>query len=165
MQVGRVRGLPKRPPLATALIVVLIFLGVSGLVGGLAFIAAPDGSIIHAPKSWLEDIPFSNFLIPGLLLFFVVGVLSLLVAAALLWRPAWSGLQRIAPFKGQYWGWTATGLAGFGIIIFEIVESAFIGLSWPQMLYGGIGIAILVLALSPPVREYYRARRHAGPHP
>ena len=125
MQVGRVRGLPKRPALATALVVVLIFLGVSGLFGGVAFIAAPDGSILHAPKAWLENIPFSDFLIPGLLLFFVVGVLPLLVAVALLRRPTWPGLQRIAPFKGQYWGWTATGLAGFGIIIFEIVESAY----------------------------------------
>ncbi len=159
MEVGRVRGLPKRPSLATALVVILIFLGVSGLAGGIAFIAAPDGSIIHAPKSWLEDIPFSSFLIPGLLLFFVVGVLPLLVSVVLLRRPAWPGLQRIAPFKGQYWGWTASGLAGFGIIIFEIVESAFIGLSWPQMLYGGIGAAIVLLALGKPVREYYRVRR------
>jgi hypothetical protein len=158
MQVGRVRGLPKRPALATALLVVLVFLGVSGVFGGVAFIVAPDGSIIHAPKSWLEDIPFSDFLIPGLFLFFAVGVLPLFAAAAMLWRPAWPGLQRIAPFKGQYWGWTATGVAGCGIVIFEIVESVFIGLSWPQMLYGGIGTAIVLLALSGPVREYYRMR-------
>lgn len=160
MQVGRVRGLAKRPALATALVVVLIFLGMSGLFGGVAFIAAPDGHILHAPKAWLENIPFSDFLVPGLLLFFVVGVLPLLVAAALRWQPAWPGLQRRAPFKGQYWGWTATGLAGCGIIIFEIVEAAYIGLgSFLQYLYLFAGIAIVVLALSSPVREYYRFRR------
>jgi hypothetical protein len=160
MQVGRVRGLPKRPALATALIAVLIFLGVSGLFGGVAFIAAPDGHILHAPKSWLENIPFSDFLIPGLLLFFVVGVLPLLVAAALLWGPVWPGLQRRVPFRGQYWAWTATGLAGFGIIIFEIVEAAYIGLgSFLQYLYLVVGIVIVVLALSRPVREFYRVRR------
>jgi hypothetical protein len=158
MEVGRVRGLPKRPALATTLIALLIFLGVSGLFGGGAFIAAPDGHIIKAPKSWLHDIPFSSFLIPGLFLF-LIGVLSLLVATALLRRPRWPGLQSVAPFRGQYWGWTATGLAGCGIIVFEIVESAFIGLSWPQMLYGGIGAAIVLLAVSAPVREYYRVRR------
>jgi hypothetical protein len=157
VQVGRVRGLPKRPALATALIVLLVFLGVSGLFGGVAFVAAPDGSILHAPKSWLENIPFSDFLIPGLLLFFIVGVLPLLVAAALQWRPAWPGLQRRAPFKGQYWGWTASGLAGFGIIIFEIVEAAYIGLgSVLQYLYLFVGVAIVALALSGPVREFYR---------
>jgi hypothetical protein len=160
MQVGRVRGLPKRPALATALLVLLVFLGVSGLFGGVAFIAAPDGSILHAPKAWLENIPFSDFLIPGLLLFFVVGVLPLCVAVALLRRPAWPGLQRVLPFRGQYWGWTAAGLAGFGIIIFEIVEAAYIGLgSVLQYLYLLVGVAIVVLALSRPVREYYRVRR------
>ena len=159
MDVGRVRGLRRRPALATALIVLLIFLGISGLFGGGAFIAAPDGHLIRAPESWLEDIPFPDFLIPGLFLFFVVGVLSLVSAGALLWRSAWPGLQRIAPFRGQYWGWTVTGLAGLGILIFEIVESVFIGLSWPQMFYGGIGAAIVLLALSRPVRQFYRVRR------
>ena len=158
-EVGRVRGLPKRPTLATALIVLLVFLGVSGLVGGIAFIAAPDGSILHAPQAWLDQIPFSDFLIPGVLLFIVVGVLPLLVAAALLWQPAWPGLQRVAPFRQQYWGWTASGLAGFGIIIFEVVEAAYIGMgSFLQYLYLFVGVAIVVLALSQPVREHYRVR-------
>jgi hypothetical protein len=159
MEVGRVRGLRRRPGLATVVIALLIFLGISGLFGGGAFILAPDGHIIKAPQSWLEDIPFSNFLVPGLFLFFVVGVLSLLAAVALLRRPAWFGLQRIVPFKGHYWGWTVAGVAGFGILIFEIVESAYIGLSWPQLLYGGIGAAIILLALSGPVRGFYRQRR------
>jgi hypothetical protein len=160
MQVGRVRGLPKRPALATALIGVLIFLGVSGLFGGVAFIAAPDGSILHAPKAWLDNIPFSDFLIPGLLLFFVVGVLPLCVAVALLRRPTWQGLQRVMPFNDQYWAWTATGIAGFGIIIFEIVEAAYIGLgSVLQYLYFFVGVVIVILALSGPVREYYQVRR------
>jgi hypothetical protein len=159
MEVGRVRGLRKRPALATALIAVLMFLGVSGLAGGIAFVAAPDGSILHAPKAWLDNIPFSDFLIPGLLLFFVVGVLPLFVAVALLRRPVWNGLQRIAPFRSQYWAWTATGFAGCGIIIFEIVEATYIGLgSFLQYLYFFVGVAIVVLALTRPVREYYRLR-------
>jgi hypothetical protein len=159
-EVGRVRGLPGRPALATALIVLLIFLGVSGLFGGVAFIAAPDGSILHAPQSWKEQIPFSSFLIPGLLLFFVAGVLPLLVAAALLWQPEWPGLQRAVPFRHHYWGWTATGLAGFGIIVFELVEAAYIGMgSFLQYLYLSVGLAIVLLALSGPVRAFYRVRR------
>ncbi len=159
-EVGRVRGLPGRPALATALVVLLIFLGVSGLFGGVAFIVAPDGGLLHAPQSWKDQVPFSSFLIPGLLLFFVVGVLSLLVAAALLWRPAWPGLQRVMPLREHYWGWTASGVAGFGIIIFEIVEAAYIGWgSFLQYLYLLVGVAIVVLALSGPVREFYRVRR------
>ncbi len=159
-EVGRVRGLPKRPALATALVVLLVFLGVSGLFGGIAFVAAPNGSIVHAPRAWLDKIPFSDFLVPGLLLFFVVGVLPLLVAVALLRRPAWPGLQRIAPFRQQYWGWTASGVAGCGIIIFETVEALYIGLgSSLQYLYLSVGVGILLLALSGPVREFYRVAR------
>jgi len=148
----------KLPPLARVLVGLLTYLGVSGLFGGGAFILAPDGRLLATPPIWLRQIPFSSFLFPGLVLFFVVGLLSLLVAAALMWQPRAVLLQRCTPLTGYYWGWTATGLAGCGIIIFEVVESAYIGLAWPQGLYMAIGAAIVLVALSPSVRAHYRLR-------
>ena len=144
----------KRPPAVIALLALLLFLGVTGLAGGAALIAAPDGHLIRAPQSWLTDTPFPNLLIPGLALFFVVGALSLVAVAALMRRPDWSLPQGRATVRRD-WAWTVTGAAGFGIIMFEIVEAACIGLDWPQLLYMGIGAAIVALDLSRPVRDYY----------
>jgi len=111
----------RRPVLTIVLIALLVFLGVSGVFGGAAFIAAPDGHLIDAPPMWLDRIPFRDFLVPGLLLGVVIGVPSLLVAAALIWRPRCRPLQALS-WPGHYWGWTAVGLPGFGIIVFELVE-------------------------------------------
>jgi len=59
---------------------------VTAIGGGVALIAAPDGSIVHMPVSELRASPFSTFLIPGLLLLGVVGGSNLLAAILLLRR-------------------------------------------------------------------------------
>lgn len=72
-----------------ALYNVLIFLNclvsVSALGGGLALIAKPDGSLLGMNASLLSHSGFSNFLIPGLILFACVGLVPLAVAYWL-WR-------------------------------------------------------------------------------
>ena len=142
----------RRPPALLVLVALLIFLGASGLFGGTAFLAAPDGHLIGAPRVWLDQIPFASFLVPGLLLFLVIGVLPLAIAAALIWRPL--PARRIG---GLYWGWTAIGLAGFGIIVFQLVELTMIAPSFLHAIYVATGAAIVALALTRGVRGYYRA--------
>lgn len=59
--------------------------GVTSIVGGIALAAGPDGRYAHTPVSALARSPFSTFLVPGLLLLFVVGA-SNLVAGTLVRR-------------------------------------------------------------------------------
>ncbi|MBL7845010.1 MAG: hypothetical protein JNK44_14180 [Cyclobacteriaceae bacterium] len=58
----------------------LLFNGISACFGGYMLISKPDGSGLDMPLSLLEYSPFSNYLIPGIVLFVANGLLSLAVA-------------------------------------------------------------------------------------
>ncbi len=45
------------------------FNGLSGLAGGFGLISNPDGDALAMSTKWLQSTPFSNFLIPGIVLF------------------------------------------------------------------------------------------------
>jgi len=145
-----------RPAAATALIAVLFLQAAGGLGGGAALIASPKGGFIKLPLSDLAGSPFHDFLVPGLILFVVLGVAPLLVAWALLRRPPVAALEAINPFRRQYWAWTAAGVIGCGLLIWIAVEVTIIPFSALQPFYAAVGIAIIALALLRPVREYYR---------
>jgi len=70
----------------------LVWLGLGAIAGGAALVAAPDGSIMHVPLSWLAGSPFPDFFAPGLILGGLFGVGSFAVAVMGLRR------RRIAPF-------------------------------------------------------------------
>lgn len=57
-----------------ALSVFQAFNGLSGLLGGFMLIKDPSGENLHMQLEWLQGTPFSNFLIPGIILFLVNGV-------------------------------------------------------------------------------------------
>ena len=59
----------KRPLADWVLIVLLLLLGVSALIPGAMFMVAPDGHLIQMPMSNLQESPFRDYFIPGLLLF------------------------------------------------------------------------------------------------
>ena len=124
--------------------------------GGLALIAGPDGTIVNMPLSELQHGPFRNFLVPGWLLFGVVGLLNTLAGLLVLRRYAV--------------GNTAAFISGGAIAIWIVVEMMLVYSShWLQVLYLGVGLAIQALALlraralrPPGTREPSRGRTH--PH-
>ncbi|MGH4118478.1 hypothetical protein [Clostridium sp.] len=50
-----------------------IFVGIGGMMGGLAAITNPDQPL-GVPIEILKNSPFSNFLIPGIILFTIIGL-------------------------------------------------------------------------------------------
>ncbi|WP_372950368.1 hypothetical protein [Mariniphaga sp.] len=46
-----------------------VFNGLSGLVGGFGLINNPNGEALAMSTDWLQSTPFTNFLIPGIVLF------------------------------------------------------------------------------------------------
>lgn len=50
------------------------FNGLSGLLGGIMLINDPTGNSLNMRMEWLKETPFQNFLIPGIVLFLVVGI-------------------------------------------------------------------------------------------
>jgi len=61
-------------------IVLLFGLAINAIGGGLFLIIDPSGKAIQIPLDLLEGTPFTNYLIPGLVLFFAIGILSSVVA-------------------------------------------------------------------------------------
>jgi hypothetical protein len=66
-------------------VLILIFSGISACFGGWMLITSPDGSSLGMAVSLLGHSPFSDFLIPGIVLFTLIGLLSL-VSAYLIFR-------------------------------------------------------------------------------
>jgi hypothetical protein len=57
------------------LISLLLFLGLSAMGGGSLLIISPSGKLLGGlPLSILEHSPFSDFLIPGIILFLILGL-------------------------------------------------------------------------------------------
>ena len=131
---------PRRPAALWGLIVVLIFQALGGLAGGIALVAAPDDSVVKMPVSSLEGSPFSDYLVPGLILLLVLGVVPLVAAIVLLLR------RRV--------GWFPAFAVGCGLIIWLVVEITIVPFSWLQPAYGVVAAALVILALVKPVRSY-----------
>jgi len=129
-----------RPAAVWALMALLLLQGISGVAGGVSLVAAPDGRIMQMPVSYLDGSPFSDYLIPGLILLLMLGVFPLVVLAGL-WlrpRPAWYGAFAV----------------GCGLIIWILVEVLIIPLSALQAFFGVVGVLIAVVTLLPAVRRF-----------
>lgn len=70
--------------LKTITALLLLFNGAGAIYGGGNLIVHPDGSSIQLSLGWLEHTPFSNYLIPGIVLVLVNGVMSIFALAMLL---------------------------------------------------------------------------------
>ncbi len=131
----------RRPAALWILLALLLIQGLGGLAGGLSLALKPDGSIMKMPLSYLDGSPFSDFLIPGLILLLVLGVLPL-VAAAGLWL-------------GRRWAWYAAFAVGCALMIWILVEITIVPFSWLQPAFGVVGVLIFALAVLKSVRRYF----------
>lgn len=66
--------------LRMAAIVLLLVIGINALAAGYSFMAEPSGKDIGISTDYLKTSPFTNFFIPGLVLFIFNGVLSIIAA-------------------------------------------------------------------------------------
>lgn len=73
-------------------IILLLLNGLGAIYGGVNLIAYPDGSSLQLSLSWLKYSPFSNYLVPGIILLVSNGLLSLAVIAGILMRAKISSL-------------------------------------------------------------------------
>ncbi|MNK66013.1 hypothetical protein D3C87_853260 [compost metagenome] len=55
--------------LKNIIILLLTVTSLSALYGGLNLILQPDGSSLKLAPAWLIDVPFKDFMIPGLVTF------------------------------------------------------------------------------------------------
>lgn len=107
-----------------------LFLSLGALAGGALLIAGPDGHLLGMTAAVLEHSPFTTFLVPGIVLFTVLGVAPLVAA--------WLSLRRV---PGAAWAAMAIGVATIGWITVEMVMLAGpTTLAWVLYLLLGCGI-------------------------
>lgn len=61
-------------------LIIYFFIGITAVGGGAALMISPDGSILHMPVTDLAPSPFTNYFIPGLILFTIMGIGSFRMA-------------------------------------------------------------------------------------
>ena len=139
------------------LMALLTFLGAGALFGGGVFIISPSGKLFGMPLSMLHKSPFPDFLIPGLILFIVLGVTPCLLAIALLKKPVSALADRFNGYPDMYWAWTGSIYVACALIIWLQVEMMFLqAVGWLHTFYMLLAVAILIVALLPAVRLAYK---------
>jgi len=77
----------------------LLFLGITALVGGYLLISDPSGEALQMPSELLNGTPFSSYLFPGIILLLTSGLSSLIIAWLTIKKvknyPVWIILQGI----------------------------------------------------------------------
>lgn len=127
------------PPLgrfAAAAIALETFLGLGAIGGGLALMAGPNGEILPIPVSALAGSPFSNYFVPGVILFTLLGI-GPLGAAVLAWRR-----HPIAPVLAV--------AVGGALLIWLVVEIVIVGYSNDpplQAWYLALGVVIALVGV------------------
>jgi hypothetical protein len=105
----------------------LAFLGLSAIGGGGTLIISPSGKLLGGlPLSILENSPFSDFLILGIILFVVLGIFPSLLVYALLKKPAFLLAESINLFQDMHWAWSFSIYVAFALIIWIQVETIYV---------------------------------------
>ena len=118
----------------------LLFLGISAIGGGGQFLLNPTGDIIGMPVDVLAGSPFTDFLLPGMILFTTLGLFPLVVLYGL--------------YTERRWAWPAAIIVGIALIVWIVVQGLIVGFGhWLQWLYLSLGFVLILLALLPSVRQ------------
>jgi hypothetical protein len=151
----------KRPFTVYILIFLLAILGLNGLAGGIGLIGDSSGEAIGFPLAWLENTPFNDYLIPGHILFTVLGIFPIVVSVLLYFKPEWSAMRPLERFTHEHWSWLASLTVGVAAVIWIVVQFLMLGVRHPvqiglEIVVITLGIVIIAVSLFPSVRHYYQ---------
>jgi len=139
------------------IIFLLGFLGVGALFGGGVLIISPSGGLIGMPVSMLTPSGFDNFLIPGILLFTVLGVFPIFLIYALIKKTASPLAEHLNLFKDMSWQWSFLIYQAFALIIWIQIEMELLhAVHWLHTFYMFYAVVMLLVALLPQTRDLYK---------
>lgn len=140
--------------LRRTLLFLLFFGAVSSLAGGVLGVFMNGAGV---PLAYLENTPFTSYLVPGLILAVVIGGTQMSAAVSTLKRSDHSN--------------ALSAVAGFGMLIWIFVELALMSeYSWLQAAYFAVGVAELALVfgllgiLVTPSTEHFGVVSDAASH-
>lgn len=135
----------------------LAFLGIGAIYGGGALIISPTGKLLKIPLSLLEKSPFKDFLIPGIILFSVLGLVPFLLIYSLIKKPTSKSLEKFNIFNDMHWSWTYSIYVAFALVIWLQIQMMVLqSVIWAHTFYMFIAIFILTIGILPQMRELYK---------
>lgn len=137
----------KRPIEIKGVIIIEIILAVAAIPSGIILILDPSGRSLGI-DFLLDYLPLIDFTPVGLWLFFVFGILPIILAVGL--------------WLTKFWSWFVAVILAIVEIIWiaiQIVLLYEIGLSPLQALVAGFGVATIFLLFMPASRHYVSLRR------
>ena len=139
-------------------LIVLGFLAIGAIGGGIVLVISPTGDLIGIPLSEFKNIPFNSYLIPGIILSSVLGAIPLLLIIALLKKPVSKLAEQFNIFKDMHWSWTYSIYIAFTLIGWVHIELIFLQgvVHWLHTFYMFYAILILIIALLPQIRYLYK---------
>lgn len=139
-------------------IIILGFLALGAIGGGIVLIISPTGELLGIPVSEFKNIPFNNYLIPGIILFSVLGVIPSLLIIALIKKPESKLAEHINIFRDMHWSWTYSIYIAFTLIGWIHIELIFLQgvVHWLHTFYMCYAILIIIVALLPRMRFLYK---------
>jgi hypothetical protein len=112
-----------------------IFVGITAVLGGFGLVSDPSGTKMNVPLELLKNTPFTNYLIPGLVLLIVIGVGNVFAGIVTFLRHRYAG--SISVFFGAV------------LAFYMITEVWLIGLvNFSQPLYFVLGAVELIFGLN-----------------
>jgi hypothetical protein len=121
------------------LLAVLDQLAVRAAIGGVALLMAPSGEIVGLSVALLDGTPFEDFLVPGIVLLVVFGLVPAVACYGLYTR--------------RRWGWTTSVGIAVALLVWVLVEVT-VGFERPTIYLNlATAGAILVLAVHQTVRH------------
>lgn len=139
------------------LIFLLLFLSIGALIGGGAFLVFTNGFEGMTPEQILANSPFKNFLIPGIILFTILGLFPIIVVWGLISKKDSKIFEAVNLFSDMHWSWSFSIYVGFALIIWIFMQVYFIQVwFWLHFVYFYFGILLLVVTLLKPIRKLYR---------
>lgn len=116
------------------LLVLHAFVGIGAIFGGLAAILNPEGPL-GAPVDALKNSPFSNYLIPGIILFTIVGLGNIFSVLTII-------------YKSRFQGYISC-VFSWALIIWIFVQIIMLnGVHFLHILFFGIGVIESALSMT-----------------
>ncbi len=146
----------KKPVELYIIAVLMVVMGLMAIAGGGLLSIQPNGSLMNIPVTDLAGTWFPDFLIPGLLLLIMIGILPLFLTYALFARPGWGIFRRLNIYPDMAWPWSWAVYYGLLLVLWIIIEIHLVGYhTIVQAIVAVWGVVIVAVALRPKIRRYF----------
>lgn len=136
------------------------FLALGAIGGGILLIVSPNGELTGISLSEFKNLSFDSFLIPGIILFILLGIFPLLLIMALLKKPESVFAEQFNIFKDMHWSWTFSIYIAFVLIGWIHIQIIFLqgNVHWLHTFYMIYAIIIIITGLMPRIRFLYKKK-------